>query len=124
MGTTCQGTDNTAPAEVLEALRTYINAEKKKPGSRFMNRQNVDDEGCCLLEDLGGEACSGDSCAYAAAHPATGRKERLRDYLSHKALGKRIPGLPVARAASARKRRPAPRKRPVRRKAKAGRRRR
>lgn len=126
MGNTSAALDASAPPEIQEALRVHISAEKAKGNPRFANRTQLDQDGCCLIEDLGGHACPGNSCAYAHPGPDGTKMKVGPDYVSHKHLDKPIPGLAVAaaRTAPARKRRPASRKRPAGRKAKAGRRRR
>lgn len=126
MGNTSAALDDSAPPEIQEALRLYINAEKAKGNPQFANRTHLDQDGCCLIEDLGGDKCRGNSCAYAPPGP-TGTKEKVGpDYLSHKPLDKPIPGLAVAalKAGPARRRKLRPKKRPAKRRAKAGRRRR
>lgn len=125
-GNTTGAWDNTAAPEIQEAARLYIKAEKAKGNPLFANRTHLDQDGSCLIEDLGGHACPGNSCHYAHPGPDGTKSKIGPDYVSHKHLDKPIPGLPIAAAAKARapkKRRPAPRKRPAR-KAKAGRRRR
>ncbi len=122
MGSTSAAWDNTAPPEIQEVARLHILAEKARGNPLFANRTHLDQDGCCFIQDLGGEPCPGDSCLY---HPV-GRKIGP-DYASHKPLEKPIPGLAVAaakagparkrRAAPARKRKPAARKRPAGRKA-------
>jgi len=132
MGNTCAALDGSAPPEIQEALRVHINAEKAKGNPQFANRTFLDQDECCISEDLGGDPCSKTSCAYARPGP-DGSKAKIGGYLSQKPLEKPIPGLAVAaakvsperkRRPAPRKRRPASRKRPARRKAKAGRRRR
>ncbi len=92
MSGTCAAWDNTAPREILEALRIHINADKARnpKGSRFRARQHGDAQGCCLLEDLGGAACSGDDCVFGPADPVSGKKEKLKSYAPHKRLDKPI----------------------------------
>ncbi len=55
MANTCLGSDNTAPNDVLEIVRRRVQGR----------RQWVDDHLCCIVEDLGGKACEGTTCAYA-----------------------------------------------------------
>ncbi len=127
MGTTSAALDNTQPPELLEELRQHILAEKASGNPRFANRTHLDQDGCCLIEDLGGPKCPGDTCCL----PGHGAKKVKigPGYVTHKPLDRPIPipkaAAPAARVASARKkRRPASRKRPAARKAKSGRRRR
>ncbi len=135
MGTTSAALDTSAPPEIQEALRRYISAEKAKGNPQFANRTHLDQDGCCLIEDLGGHACPGKTCAYAHPDPTGAQSKVGPDYVSHKRLEDPTPGVAAAvvkgsvkaRKAAARKRKPAGRKRPARRRParrKTGRRRR
>lgn len=69
-GNTCGGTDNTLPRDLLEELRKYLYADPKRTehyrARTGQERKNLDDDDCCLLEDLGGIYCGGNSCCHAA----------------------------------------------------------
>jgi hypothetical protein len=57
---TCAGADTSVDPRVLEEIRKYI--QRTQPG-----RSHLDAENCCLVEDLGGRACTGTSCMLAKA---------------------------------------------------------
>ena len=54
---TCAGYDSSAPKDVLQAIKIHL--KKTQPG-----RTHLDKEGCCMMQDTNGEACSDSKCKY------------------------------------------------------------
>ncbi len=90
---TCAGADTSVDPRVLEEIRKHI--QRTQPG-----RSHLDMENCCLLEDLGGRACTGTSCVLA-------KESGTKHETGHPAPRKLI-GVELARS-------PRPRKGPKRR---------
>lgn len=90
-GNTCGATDASLPRDLLEELRKYLNAD---PANRAaykarmgIERAHLDEDDCCLLEDLGGIYCGRNRCC----HDSEGKKTGNNQYRPHKKLGDTLP---------------------------------
>jgi len=74
MAKTCAGYDNSAPQDVLTAVKVHL--KNQNTGRTFL-----DEEGCCMLSDLGAKpACDDLNCKYDGK-PRKNHPERPKDRL-------------------------------------------